>query len=101
MKHIISSFLLLVTPLMAADPASHVYRGEVTGVMCSACAARVKAALSRLDGVSSVKITLGEKGTAPKIEIISTSEKLTRADAVKALGDAAKTYDVKSLKMER
>ncbi len=93
--------ILTVPASFAADPPQHVYRGEVAGVVCGACASHVKAALLKLEGVSSVKITLSEGGGVPKLEVVSTSGKLTREMAVKALGDNAKMYDIRSLRMEK
>jgi copper chaperone CopZ len=78
--------------------ATYTYKGEVAGVVCNACASKVKAALGKLEGVQSVTITVGEdKAALPKIELVSTSPRLTRADAVKSLGEAAQVYDIRSL----
>lgn len=89
--------LLFATATRAADP-TYTYRGEVAGVMCSACSNHVKEALNKLPGVTHVKITLGEKEGLPKLTVISTSPDITREAAVKALGDQAKMYDIRSLK---
>ena len=90
----------VVTPLLrASEPTPpHTYRGEVAGVMCSACSNHVKTALSKLEGVTSVKVTRGEPGAPAKLEVVSSSLNLTREAAVKALGDYSKTYDIRSLK---
>ena len=52
---------------------------------CSACSSHVKAALSKIDGVQSVKITTADKGGLPKLKITSTKP-LTREIAIQALG---------------
>ena len=94
------SFLLtlgfLSSPVSAADAESHVYRSEVAGIMCSACAAKIKAAFATMEGVSSVKVMPGKDGAAPSVEIVSTSEALTQQDAVKALGEDAETFVVQT-----
>lgn len=92
---------MIVPGSFAADPPQHVYRGEIPGVVCSACASHVKAALLKLEGVSSVTITLPKGGGVSRLEVVSSSEKLTREMAVKALGDNARTYDIRSLRMEK
>lgn len=38
-------------------------------------------------------------GGVPRLEVTATSALLTKEDAVKALGDYAKTYDIRSLKL--
>lgn len=104
MKPIQTTLILLLFAitapfLRASDPTpTHTYRGEVAGVMCSACSNHVKTALSKLEGVTSVKVTRGEPGAPAKLEVVSSSLNLTREAAVKALGDYSKTYDIRSLK---
>lgn len=89
----------LATLLYAADKPSYTYTGEIAGLYCSACSGIVKECLGKLDGVTKVKITHGSQESAPaKLEITSTSPGLTREAAVKALGDHAKSYDIRSLK---
>lgn len=87
---------LLLNQAHAAD-SSYCYQGEVAGVVCSACASNVKAALLKIEGVQEVKITLNKKGGDPKITILSKAPDLTREAAVKALGKAADHYDIRSL----
>lgn len=86
--------------LLAGESGSHHYRSEVAGMMCSACAAKVKAAFSSLEGVKTVKIKAGKDGAAPTVELVSSSEELTRADAVKALGEDAKTFVVQTFERQ-
>lgn len=92
---LLAAFLTLALPSIAGEK-THTYRGEVAGIMCSACSATVKAALSKMDGVTSVSVKPGKDGKAPQVEVISTSAKLTKDDAVKSLGDDAQTFVVQS-----
>ena len=100
MKNILLILIAFALPSFAfADKApTYVYQGEVAGVMCSACSGRVKAALSKLDGVKEVKITIGKDGGAPKLKVVSTSPSLTQDAAVKALGEDAKMYRIAGFK---
>lgn len=100
MKHILIllSFLAIVS-CRAVEPVAFRYEGEVAGVMCSACSSHVETALKKLPGVQSVTILPGKDGGLPKLQVLATNAKITRADAVKALGDAASRYDVRSLKL--
>lgn len=101
MKHILHLILLLFTAVSctAADPATFRYEGEVAGVMCSACSSHVETALKTIPGVKSITIVLPKDGLVPKLEITATSAKITREDCIKALGDAASRYEVRSLKL--
>lgn len=95
---LLSILILNAGQLCAGEkPVMHTYHGEVAGVVCSACAARVKTALSSLPGVQSVKIKTGNQPGVGRLEIISSSAALTREAAVKALGEAASHYDIRSL----
>ncbi|HEY1052140.1 MAG TPA: heavy-metal-associated domain-containing protein [Prosthecobacter sp.] len=101
MKHILTLFLSILTFMscVASDPATFVYQGQVAGVMCSACSNHVETAVKTLPGVRSVTITMAKDGGLPRLEIVSTSSTLKREDVVKALGEEAKTYDVRSLSL--
>lgn len=102
MKHILTLLLSLTaiaTSCTAGDPVTFVYQGEVAGIMCIHCTNKVEAAMKKLPDVQSVKITRAEKGGLPRLEIIATNARITREDAVKALGDDAKMYDIRSLKL--
>ena len=99
MKHILTVLLAFTTFITAADKASYTYEGEIAGVVCSACSSHVKAALTKLDGVTDVKITLGKEGTVPHLTVVSTSPSLTKDAAVKALGTQAQMYIIQSLKL--
>lgn len=95
MKTFLSFFFILVCQAFAADPVRN-YEGEVAGIFCSACSDHVKAALLKIDGVQSVKITTPPKGGLPHLHISSTKP-LTREIAVQALGEKAKMYHIQSL----
>jgi len=86
---------LLSTAALAADPLQ-TYEGEVAGLFCSACSSHVKAALEQIDGVESVKILAAPNGGLPRLRLTSRRP-LTREQAVAALGDKAKLYDIRSL----
>jgi len=95
--------LLLFRASLQADEVSsttYTYHGEVAGVMCSVCSGHVKTALSKLPGVTSVKITAGKEGALPQLTIVSTSPGLTKESAIEALGGHAKAYTVVSLRKE-
>ncbi|GAA5143700.1 hypothetical protein GCM10023213_32150 [Prosthecobacter algae] len=98
MKNLLFTILLFVIPCHAADP-TFVYQGEVSGVFCSVCSSHVKAALMTIQGVQDVKIKIAPEGQLPKLTLTATTDRLTREDAVKALGDKAKDFDIRSLKL--
>ena len=101
MKHILPLLLSLFTILscFAGEPVTFTYQGEVAGVMCSACSNHVQTALEKIPGVKSVTVLAAKDGGLPRLEITATSAKITREDCVKALGEQAKMYDVRSLKL--
>lgn len=101
MKHLLSLLLSLIALVSceAGEPVTFLYQGEVAGVMCSACCNHVESALSKLQGVQKVKVLPAKDGGVPRLEVTATSALLTKEDAVKALGDYAKTYDIRSLKL--
>lgn len=102
MKHILTLILSLfftATSCTAGDPVTFVYQGEVAGIMCIHCTNKVEAAMKKLPDVQSVKITRSDNGGLPKLEIIATNARITQEDAVKALGDDTKMYDIRGLKL--
>ncbi len=101
MKHILILLLGLfsITSCFGGEPVTFVYEGEVSGVMCSVCSSHVQTALSKIKGVESVKVLRNDAGGLPKLEIIAANASITREECVKALGEYAKTYDVRSLKL--
>lgn len=90
-------FLTLLSVVHAEDKPLHTYKGEIAGVVCSACSEHVKAALSKIKGVTSVKVVLGKEGSLPQLQMVSTSSTLTKEAAIKALGDKADHYQIQSL----
>lgn len=98
MKNFFLIFLMMTAWGHAAEP-SYTYEGEVPGVFCSVCSAHVKAALGKMPGVQEVKIKLAPEGRLPLVMIKASSGTLTREDAIKALGDKTKQYDIRSLKL--
>lgn len=100
MKHLFLSILLLVIPCKAADPA-FVYQGEVAGVFCSVCSSHVKTALMKIPGVQDVKIKIAPEGQLPRLTLTATTDQLTREDAVRALGDKAKNFNIRTLTLVR
>lgn len=94
--------LLLATSLLrAADPALHTYKGEVAGVMCSACSNHVQTALKTLPGVRDVTIQPAKQGGLPVLTIVSSSAAITKEAAVKALGDKASQYVIQGLSLQK
>ena len=102
MKHIV---ILLVSLFfttscgIASEPVTFLYQGEVAGVMCSACSNHVQTALEKISGVKNVTVLAAKDGGLPRLEITASSAQITREDCVKALGEQAKMYDVRSLKL--
>ena len=96
---------LIVTSItsfsIAKDKPTYTYQGEVAGVVCSACSARVKGALSKLGSVTDVKITLGKPGNLPKLEITATANTITTEAANKALGEDGQMYQIRNLKLQQ
>ncbi len=97
---ILFSLSLFVSNAFADATESHTYQSEVAGIMCSACAAKIKAAFATMEGVKTVSVKPGKDGSAPRVEIVSTSESLTQADAVKSLGKSAKTFIVQTFERQ-
>ena len=104
MKHIAILILLhmssLLTTVSATVRALHKYTAEVAGVMCSACSDKVKVSFESLPGVKSVKVKKGDKPAVARVEILSTSEALTKEAAVKSLGGSASSYSIVAFKRE-
>lgn len=100
LKSILTLLLITITAVLPAadDKPLFTYEGEVAGVVCNACASNVKAALGKLDGVTSVKIKMGKEGSAPRLELTSSSPGLTKEAAIKALGEKAAMYSIQSFK---
>ena len=99
--------LFLLVPALAAtllsfaraeEPAKATdYTATVNGVVCSACKAHVTAAIKKLPGVDTVSFAKGDKDGTAIVTFNSTAPALTKEDAVKALGEDAKEFEVLSL----
>jgi copper chaperone CopZ len=100
-------FLRLLAPALAlalcslshaAEPAKATdYTATLNGVVCSACKEHVTVALKKLPGVEAVSFAKGDKEGTATVTFNSSSPTLTKEDAIKALGDDARTYEVVSL----
>lgn len=96
----ITLFLAALFCTLAAfgeDGKSTAYTAEVTGVVCAACKAHVTDAFKKLPGVDKVEFAKGDKEGTQKVTFASSAQALTKEDAVKALGEAAKEYSIVSL----
>jgi uncharacterized membrane protein YkoI len=92
---LLTALLSSLTFAQAADPATHLYKGEIAGVSCAACSKKIKKSLE--PGVTSIKLIPGEASGVAKIEIASTSAEITKASAIKALGKSAEEYTIITL----
>ena len=93
--------VLLLAMLSPAWAAPTDYKATVSGVVCAACKAHVTAAFKKLPGVETVSVAKGDKEGTATVTFNSTSPALTKEDAVKALGEDAKSYEVLSLEKAR
>ena len=89
----------LVFSVNAADePKTYSYTGEITGVVCIACKDKVCTTLSKnLADTVSVSVKPGDKPGIQKLIIVSKSDQISLGQAVTALGEYSKEYDIKSL----
>lgn len=86
--------VVLMAGLKAEDKISYTYEGRISGVFCSACSAKVKAALGKLAGVSTVKIIAAEELGVQTLKVQSTALDLTKEAAIAALGESAKEFTI-------
>lgn len=87
-------FVVLMAGLKAEDKIAYTYEGRISGVFCSACSTKVKAALGKLPGVSKVKIVAAEELGVQSLKVQSTSPDLTKEAAIAALGESAKEFTI-------
>jgi copper chaperone CopZ len=104
-------FLFLLVPALAVtlffiakaeEPSKATdYTATVNGVVCAACKAHVTAAIKKLPGVETVSFAKGDKDGTAVVTFNSTAPALTKDDAVKALGEDAKEFEVLSLEKSK
>jgi copper chaperone CopZ len=94
--------LSLISSGHAAEPTKATdYAATVKGVVCSACKEHITVALKKLPGVETVSFAKGDKADTAVVTFNSTAPALTKEDAVKALGEDAKHYEVVTLEKAR
>jgi hypothetical protein len=100
-RHLVPVFAVVLSLFaftQAAEPAKATdYTATVGGVVCAACKEHVTAAFKKLPGVSTVSFAKGDKEGTATVTFNSTAPVLAKEDAIKALGENAKTYEVISL----
>lgn len=103
LRLLVPAFVLSLCAIApAAEPAQATdYTATVNGVVCAACKEHLTVALKKLPGVQTVSFAKGDKEGSATVTFNSSSPTLTKEDAVKALGDDAKTYQVVSLEKAR
>jgi copper chaperone CopZ len=85
----------------AADPVPvFQYKGEILGVACAACSKQVRTALLKLPGVTQVKVVPTATSGLATLEIMSTSDGITKDSAILALGKRAEDYQIQKLSRE-
>jgi len=99
MRFLLASLVCALSAVtsFAADgdkPAS--YTATVTGVVCGSCKMHITEAFKKLHA-EDVHFSRGEKENTQKVTFSSTSNNLSKEDAVKALGDQASRYEVLAL----
>lgn len=99
MRHLLLLLAACFIPAVHAGDSAKAtdYTATVSGVVCSACKLHVTAAFKKLPGVGDVSFARGDTEGIQKVTFNSSSATLSREDAVKALGDDAKNYEVLSL----
>ncbi len=90
------SLIAFSLPLRADDSAKTKYSATITGIVCQECKAKVTGAMKKLPGVAEVDFAKGQKAGAQIVSFTATSNSLTKEDAVKALGEHAKEFNVQS-----
>ena len=100
MRPLLTSLALALTVLTcsgADGEKATPYTATVTGVVCGSCKMHVTEALKKLPGVDNIHFAKGEKENTQEVTFSSTSESLSKDDAVKALGTQASRYEVLAL----
>jgi hypothetical protein len=84
--------MLLGAPLVCGTAQADTrYTATLTGLVCSSCKLKVREAFTRLPA-SRIEFSAGKREGEVQVSFDSESDKLTRNDAVAALGDSAKEY---------
>lgn len=99
MKKTIATFMAALCALgsaLAGEAKPVKYTATMTGVVCSACKKTVRSSLEKI-GASKIEFARGDKEGQQKVTFLAASEKLTKEDTAKALGDAAEEYQVLTL----
>ncbi|MGY8643055.1 MAG: heavy-metal-associated domain-containing protein [Verrucomicrobiales bacterium] len=85
--------ILCIAPLAAAGETSYV--GTLTGVECTGCKKTIAKALSKIDGVQTIRI-VKNKDQTHRLEVTTDGSKaITKSDANKAL-QKAEHYQIRS-----
>jgi len=85
--------ILCIAPLAMAGETSYI--GKLTGVECTACKKTIAQALSKIDGVQTIRI-VKNKDETHRLEVLTDGSKaITKADANKAL-EKAEHYQIQS-----
>ena len=85
--------ILLIAPVINAGETA--YTGTLTGIECTACKKAIAQALSKIDGVQTIRIVKNNDETH-LIEVVTDGSKvITNAEANKAL-EKADHYQIRS-----
>ncbi len=90
----LAAALTCVPASHAGEPEIYTYHFSVAGVVCGACSKVVKDRISKVDGVTSVKIRKAAEGDLPVMTVESTSSALDAATLQSALGATSGHYQV-------
>jgi copper chaperone CopZ len=81
----------LITQATAGEK-SVTFVATVTGIVCDGCKTHIRESFSKLEGVSNVEISAGSAPGTHAVTVTTTSEKITKAQAIASLGAEASTY---------
>ena len=88
--------LLSTAVVLASEVVPVKYTATMTGLVCSSCKKTVRESFTKM-GASKIEIKPGAKEGEQLVTFESTNAKLTKDEAVKALGEAAKEFNVVAL----
>jgi len=97
-KFITTSVLALIssTLVFASDAKPVKYTATMTGLVCSSCKKTVRESFTKM-GASKIEIKAGAKEGEQVVTFESSNAKLTKDEAIKALGEAAAEFKVVTL----